>query len=66
MDEAALRRGAYRVYLGKPRATIASAEQADSSLSPAFSSARDCLRQGKIISQTDVGLWRLHEVSETL
>lgn len=53
-------------YILEPRARVASAEQADSSLSPAFSSARESLRQGKIISQTDASLWQLHEHWETL
>lgn len=66
LDEATLRRDAYRVFLGKPRATIAAAEKEISSLSPAFSSARDYLTEGKIISQTDTGLWRLHELWEIL
>jgi hypothetical protein len=66
LDETTLRRNAYRVFLGKPRATIASAEKESGSLSPAFSSARDYLTQGKIISQTEPGLWQLHELWETL
>lgn len=66
LDETVLRRNAYRVFLGKPRATVASAEKEDSSLAPAYSSARDYLTQGKIISQTDTGPWRLHELWETL
>jgi hypothetical protein len=66
LDETTLRRNAYRVFLGKPRATIAAAEKENSSLSPAFSSALDYLKQGKIISQTDASLWRLHELWETL
>lgn len=65
MDETALKRGAYRVFLGKPRATIASAEKENNSLYPAFQSARDYLVQGKLISRTDTGLWRLHELWET-
>lgn len=66
LDETTLRRNAYRVFLGKPRATIVSAESENSSLSPAFSSARDYLTEGKIISQTDIGFWRLHELWEML
>ncbi len=66
LDETTLRRNAYRVFLGKPRATIASAEKENSSLCPTFSSARDYLTQGKIISQTGPGLWRLRELWETL
>jgi len=66
LDEATLRCNAYRVFLGKPRATIAAAEKENSLLSPAFSSARDYLTEGKIISQTGTGLWRLHELWETL
>lgn len=66
LDETTLRRNAYRVFLGKPRATIAAAEKENSSLSPAFSSARGYLTEGKIISQTGTGLWRLHELWETL
>lgn len=65
LDETTLRRNAYRVFLGKPRATIAAAEKENSSLSPAFSSARGYLTEGKIISQTGTGLWRLHELWET-
>ena len=65
LDQTTLRRGAYRVFLGKPRATVAAAEKENSSLSSAFSSALDYLTQGKIISQTDTGLWRLHEHWET-
>jgi hypothetical protein len=66
LDEATLRRNAYRVFLGKPRATIAAAEQENSSLSSAFSSARDYLTEGRIISQIGSGRWRLHELWETL
>jgi hypothetical protein len=66
LDEATLRRNAYRVFLGKPRATIAAVEKESSSLSPAFSFARNYLTEGKIISQTGTGLWRLHELWETL
>lgn len=66
LDEATLRRNAYRAFLGKPRATISAAEKENSSLSPAFASARGYLTEGKIISQTDTGLWRLHELWETL
>lgn len=66
LDETTLRRNAYRVFLGKSRATIASAEKENSALSSAFSSARDYLTQGKIISQAVNGLWRLHELWETL
>lgn len=66
LDETTLRRNAYRVFLGKPRATIAKADRENSSLSPAFSSARNYLAEGKIISQTGTGLWRLHELWETI
>lgn len=66
LDETTLRRNAYRVFLSKPRVTIPAAEKENSSLSPAFSSARDYLIEGKIISRTDTGLWRLHELWETL
>lgn len=66
LDEPTLRRNAYRVFLGKPRVTVPAAEKENSSLSPAFSSARDYLTEGKIISQTDTGLWRLHDLWETL
>lgn len=65
LDETTLRRNAYRVFLGKPRATITAAEKESGSLSPAFASARDYLTEGKIISRTDTGLWRLHELWDT-
>lgn len=64
LDEAALRLAAYRVFLSKPRATIRSAEKENSSLSPAFSSARDYLTEGRVISRTEQGLWRLNELWE--
>jgi hypothetical protein len=64
LEEAALRLAAYRVFLSKPRATIRSAEKENSSLSPAFSSARDYLAEGHVISRTELGLWRLTELWE--
>ena len=64
LEEAALRLAAYRVFLSKPRATIRSAEKENSSLSPAFSSARDYLSEGRVISRTELGPWRLTELWE--
>lgn len=64
LDEAALRLAAYRVFLSKQRATIRSAEKENSSLSPAFSSARDYLAEGRVISRTEQGLLRLNELWE--
>lgn len=65
-DEDALRLGAYRVFLSKPRATRASAERENSALSPAFSSAREYLAEGRVISQDEAGCWRLNELWEML
>ncbi len=64
LEEAALRLAAYRVFLSKPRATIRSAEKENSSLSPAFSSARDYLAEGHVISRIELDLWRLTELWE--
>jgi hypothetical protein len=64
LEEEALRLAAYRVFLSKPRATIRSAENENSSLSPAFSSARDYLAEGRVICRTEQGLWRLNELWE--
>lgn len=64
MEEEALRLAAYGVFLSKPRATIRSAQKENSSLSPAFSSVRDYLAEGRIISKTEQGLWRLNELWE--
>lgn len=62
LEEDALRLAAYRVFLKEPRATIKSAEKENSSLSPAFSSARDYLTEGHIISRTEAGSWRLNDL----
>jgi len=62
LEEDALRLAAYRVFLSKPRATVRSAEKENSSLSPAFSSARDYLTEGQIISKTDAGAWQLNDL----
>lgn len=64
LEETALRLAAYRVFLSKPRATIRSVEKQDSSPSPAFSSARDYLAEGHVISRTKQGLWRLNDLWE--
>ncbi len=64
LEEMDLRLAAYRVFLSKPRATIRSAEKENSSLSPAFSSARDYLAEGRVISRTETGTWRLNELWE--
>lgn len=60
----ALRLTAYRVFLSKPRATIRSAERENSSLSSAFSSARDYLTKGHVISRAEAGTWQLNELWE--
>jgi len=64
LDEDRLRLLAYRVLLSKPRTTIKSAERENSSLSPAFSSARAYLTEADIISQTERGAWKLNELWE--
>ena len=64
LEEGALRLATYRVFLSKPRATIRSAEKENTSLSPAFSSARDYLAEGRVISRTEQGMWRLNELWE--
>ncbi|WP_030539562.1 hypothetical protein [Sphingobium sp. DC-2] len=62
LDADALRLAAYRVMLGKPRATIKSAEKGNSSLSPAFSSALEYLAEGNVICQTEAGAWQLNDL----
>ncbi|ETD87288.1 hypothetical protein ACTTAL_17465 [Rhodobacter capsulatus] len=64
LDEEALRLAAYRVMLARPRATKTSAEKENSSLVPAFLSARDYLAEGQVISQDAAGRWRLNELWE--
>ena len=64
IDDDTLRLAAYRVFLARPRATIRAAEREDRSLSPAFSSARDYLTEGRVISRDDAGHWRLNELWE--
>lgn len=62
LDADALRLASYRVMLGKPRATIKSAEKGNSSLSPAFSSALEYLVEGNVICQTETGTWQLNDL----
>lgn len=64
LEDAALRLAAYRVFLSTPRATRASAERENSALSPAYSSAREYLAEGSVISQEEAGRWRLNELWE--
>lgn len=66
LDDDALRLAAYRVFLSKPRATRASAERENSSLSPAYSSAREYLAEGRVISRDEAGRWRLNELWEMI
>jgi hypothetical protein len=66
LEEEALRLASYRVFLSKPRATIRSSEQENSSLSPAFSSARDYLIEGLVIVRTETGAWRLNDLWEMI
>lgn len=63
-EDDGLRLAAYRVFLSKPRATVKLADKDNSSLSPAYSSARDYLTEGSIISRTETGTWRLNELWE--
>jgi len=62
LDDAGLQLAAYRVSLSKSSATIASVEREDASLAPAFSSARDYLTEGTVISRTEAGLWQLNKL----
>jgi hypothetical protein len=62
LDDAGLHLAAYRVFLSKPRATIASAEREILSLAHAFSSACDLLTEGKVISRTSAGVWKLNDI----
>lgn len=66
LDDDALRLSAYRVFLSKPRATRASAERENSALFPAYSSARDYLAEGRVISRDEAGCWRLNELWEMI
>lgn len=61
LSERRLRLAAYRLVLKEPKVTIKTADQQNSSLSSAFSSARDYLAEGRVISRTEQGLWRLNE-----
>jgi hypothetical protein len=62
LDTDALSLATYRIFLGKPRATMNSAEKQNRSLSPAFASALEYLTKGDIISRTDAGSWRLNHL----
>jgi hypothetical protein len=64
LKEPGLRLRSYRIFLKEPRISMAAAERENSSLSPAFSSARDYLVEGRIMSQTENGAWRLNELWE--
>ncbi len=64
LKEPGLRLRAYRIYLKEPRISLAAAEGKNSSLSSAFSSARDYLVEGRIMSRTENGAWRLSELWE--
>ncbi len=64
LSEHELRLAAYWVFLSKPRATVSTAEKENTSLSPAFSSARDYLTEGNVISRTESGQWKLNELWE--
>ena len=64
MDIDGLRLAAYRIFLSKPRATLQSAEQENTSLSAAFPSACNYLTEGRVISRTEAGAWRLNDLSE--
>lgn len=64
LKEPGLRLRAYRIYLKEPRISMAAAERKNSSLSSAFSSARDYLVEGRIMSQTENGAWQLNTLWE--
>lgn len=61
LNESDLRLEAYRVFLSRPRASIASAEKTNSSLASAFSSAISYLNEGQVISRTETGVWQLND-----
>jgi len=60
----ALRLAAYRVLMNRPRVSLRGAERENASLSAAFASARGYLTEGRIVSLTGSGLWRLNDLSE--
>ncbi|WP_426036999.1 hypothetical protein [Cypionkella sp. TWP1-2-1b2] len=64
LDDDGLRRAAFSVFLSNLQATYKSTEIDNTSLGLAFATARDCLVEGHVISQTELDLWRLNDLWE--
>lgn len=64
LTDEVLRLAAYRIFLSRPRVTVAGAERQAPSLRAAYASARQYLVEGQVISRDAAGRWGLPDMLE--